>query len=85
MPLRKSASKKEDSAERLRRYHARKAAEKKFGKAALKGKQVHHKNENNTDNRGSNLELKTPKAHGKDHGRGNGFRGKHNGKGPKKK
>ena len=34
MPLKKSASKEENNAERLRRYHARKAAEKKFGKAA---------------------------------------------------
>ena len=42
MPLKKSASKEENNAERLRRYHARKAAEKKFGKAALKGKTVHH-------------------------------------------
>ena len=47
MPLRKSASKEEVNAERLRRYHGRKAAEKKFGKAALKGMTVHHKDGNN--------------------------------------
>ena len=76
MPLKKSATKKEDSDERLRRYHARAAAEKKFGKAALKGKTVHHKDHNNLNNSPSNLELKTRAAHGKEHGRGNGKRGK---------
>ena len=76
MPLKKTATKKEDSAERLKRYHGRKAAEKKFGKAALKGKTVHHKNGKNTDNSPSNLELKTRSEHGKMHGRGNGARGK---------
>ena len=35
MPLKKTASKEENNAERLRRYHGRKAAEKKFGKADL--------------------------------------------------
>ena len=30
MPLKKTASKEENNAERLRRYHGRKAAEKKF-------------------------------------------------------
>ena len=63
MPLKKSASKEENNAERLRRYHARKAAEKKYGKAALKGKTVHHKDCNNINNSSSNLEIKTRDAH----------------------
>lgn len=75
MPLKKSATKKEDSDERLRRYHGRAAAEKKFGKAAIKGKTVHHKDGNNMNNAPGNLELKTREAHGKEHGRGNGKRG----------
>ena len=75
MTLRKGASKQEENAERLRRYHGRKAAEKKYGKAALKGKSVHHKDGNNMNNAPSNLELKTLSAHGKEHGRGNGKRG----------
>lgn len=76
MPLKKSATKKEDSDERLRRYHGRAAAEKKFGKAAIKGKTVHHKDGNNMNNAPSNLELKSRAEHGKEHGRGNGKRGK---------
>ena len=56
MPLKKTASKEENNAERLRRYHGRKAAEKKFGKAALKGKTVHPKDGNNLNNSPSNLE-----------------------------
>lgn len=75
MPLKKSASKEENNAERLRRYHGRKAAEKKFGKAALKGKTVHHKDGNNMNNSPGNLELKSREAHGREHGRGNGKRG----------
>ena len=78
MPLKKSASKEENNAERLRRYHARKAAEKKYGKAALKGKTVHHKDGNNMNNSPSNLELKTREAHGNEHGRGNGKPGHSN-------
>lgn len=76
MPLKKSASREENNKERLRRYHARKAAEKKYGKAAVKGKTVHHKDGDNTNNAPSNLELKTRQEHGREHGRGNGKRGK---------
>lgn len=76
MPLKKSASKKENNERRLDNIHARKAAEKKYGKAAIKGKQVHHKDGNQKNNSPSNLQLTTAKAHGKKHGRGNGKRGK---------
>jgi hypothetical protein len=86
MPLKKSATKKQDSDERLRRYHARQAAIKKFGAAAVKGMTVHHKDQNNKNNDPGNLELKSRSAHGKEHGRGNGARGKNGiGKKPKKK
>ena len=80
MPLRKSTPnyKKADAKERLKRYHAREAAKKKFGKKAVEGRTVHHKNGNNKDNSPSNLTLKSRKAHGKAHGRGNGKRGKSN-------
>ena len=73
MPLKKSASLKENSDERLRRYHAREAAKK----AGLKveGRDVHHKNGNNNDNRPSNLSTVLRSEHGKKHGRGNGKRG----------
>lgn len=83
MPLRKNTKnfKKEDSAERLRRYHAREAGKKKFGEEAIKGKQIHHKDGNNNNNSPSNLELVDPKKHGTKHGRGNGKRGKENPKG----
>jgi len=78
MPLRKDTPnyKKADANERLKRYHARQAAIKKYGADAVKGKTVHHKDHNNKNNSPSNLELKTRSAHGKEHGRGNGKRGK---------
>jgi len=78
MPLRKSTPnyKKQDADERLKRYHANEAGKKKYGKAAVKGKTIHHKDGNNKNNSPSNLELKSRKAHGAEHGRGNGKRGK---------
>jgi 5-methylcytosine-specific restriction endonuclease McrA len=84
MPLRKSTPnyKKADADERLRRYHAREAGKKKFGEAAVKGKQIHHKDGNNNNNAPSNLELIDPKKHGSMHGAGNGKRGKSNPNGP---
>ena len=72
MPLKKSAPKKEKSAARLQRYHTRKAAEEYFGKRAIKGKHIHHRNGNKNDNRKKNLKLIDPKSHGSVHGRGNG-------------
>jgi hypothetical protein len=71
MPLRKSAPLRQHSKARLLRYHARKAAEEYFGKKALRGKDVDHKNGNKTDNRMKNLRLIPKHIHGKRHGRGN--------------
>jgi hypothetical protein len=85
MPLKKSASKKENNERRLDNIHARNAAEKKYGKSAIKGKQVHHKDGNQKNNSASNLELTTAKKHGAMHGRGNGKRGTGKIKSPKKK
>lgn len=70
MPLRKSTSKKEKHAARLQRYHTRQAAERYFGKRAIKGKHIHHKNGNKNDNRRKNLKIVDPKIHGQRHGRG---------------
>jgi hypothetical protein len=75
MPLKKSAGKKAENKERTTRARARAAAIKKFGKAAVKGKDVHHKNGNNKDNRPSNLGIKAHGSHGKSHGRTHGKRG----------
>lgn len=75
MPLKKSASRKANNERRLDNIHARKAAEKKYGKAAIKGKHVHHKDGNQKNNSPSNLELISAKKHGAMHGRGNGKRG----------
>lgn len=75
MPLKKSASKKQNNERRLDNIHARKAAEKKYGKSKIKGKQVHHKDGNQKNNSPSNLELVSAKEHGAMHGRGNGKRG----------
>ncbi len=71
MPLPKSATKKQRSAARLQRMHTRNEAIKHFGKKAVKGKHVHHKNGNKQDNRKNNLKLEDPKTHGSKHGRGN--------------
>jgi len=71
MPLPKSASKKEKHAARLQRYHSRKAAERFFGKKALRGKDVHHRNGNKDDLRKKNLKLVDKRSHGSRHGRGN--------------
>ena len=76
MPLKKTATLHANNLERNRRNRARAVAKKLFGASKIKGKQVHHKNGNNLDNKPSNLSLKTQKAHGKEHGRGNGKRGK---------
>jgi hypothetical protein len=70
LPLPKTSSNKEKHAARLQRYHARKAAEKHFGKKAIKGKHVHHRNGNKEDNRKKNLKIIDPRSHGSRHGRG---------------
>lgn len=44
------------------RKRARRMMEKKYGKAALKGKEVDHKNFNPKDNRSSNLCIKSRSA-----------------------
>lgn len=75
MPLKKSASKKQNNERRLDNIHARKVAEKKYGKSKIKGKQVHHKDGNQKNNAPGNLELISAKEHGAMHGRGNGKRG----------
>lgn len=79
MPLKKtgnkSRDKKREAKERLKRYHARQAAIKKYGKSKVDGKEVHHKDGNNTNNAPSNLTMRSKKSHGKKHGRGNGKRG----------
>ena len=72
MPLKKTATLKMNTAARKVRAVARAKAAIVFTPSALKGKHVHHKNGNNTDNRPSNLGLTTPGAHGKKHGRGHG-------------
>lgn len=71
MPLPKNVSKQEKSKARLQRYHARKAAEQYWGREALLGKDVHHRNGNKDDNRRKNLRLKPKPNHGGRHGRGN--------------
>ena len=75
MPLKQSASLRQNSNERLVRSHAREAAVEKYGESRVEGKQVHHKNGNNKDNRPSNLSLINPTQHGQMHGRGHGRRG----------
>lgn len=78
MPLKKSAGKKAENRERGVRAKARAIGIKKFGASKVKGKEIHHKNGNNKDNRPSNLALKTKSAHAKLHGRGHGKRGTKN-------
>ena len=52
----------ERGAERAARNRARRKLSKKVGKAALKGKQVEHRNGRATDNRLGNLAVVTPRA-----------------------
>lgn len=79
-PLAKRGTKveqtKRESAERKKRYRARAAAKKKYGEAAIKGKDVHHKDGNNDNNGSKNIGLSSKSSHGKKHGRGNGKKGK---------
>jgi len=70
MPLPKHTPKRKQSAARLERYHARRAAERYFGKRAVKGKQIHHRNGNKSDNRKRNLKPIKNNEHGRLHGRG---------------
>lgn len=75
MPLKQSAGPKAENKERAIRARARAKAIKVFGKSAVKGKDVHHVNGNNEDNRPSNLKIIPHKSHGTSHGRGHGRRG----------
>ena len=70
MPLRKTATKRQESKARLLRWQARQAAIKHYGKRAVKGMAVHHRNGDNTDNRPGNLLLELKSKHGHMHGRG---------------
>jgi hypothetical protein len=71
MPLRKTATKRQESKARLLRWQARQAATKAFGAKAVKGMAVHHRNGDQTDNHPKNLKLERKDIHGKMHGRGN--------------
>lgn len=75
MPLKKSASKAANNERRLDNYHSREKAKEYFGEAAVKGKQVHHRDGSQKNNAKSNLKLTTAKEHGAMHGSGNGKRG----------
>lgn len=70
MPLPGSATKKERSAARLERYRARKKGEEYFGKKAIKGKDMHHKDGNKKNHRKRNMKPVDPRKHGMRHGRG---------------
>lgn len=55
----------ESSPEQIRRRasrnRARREAQRRYGKAALRGKDVDHKNQNPLDNRASNLRIESKK------------------------
>jgi hypothetical protein len=70
MPLPKTATKRQQSKARLLRWQARQAAIKFYGKGAVRGKSVHHRNGNQKDNRPGNLLLEHKSKHGHRHGRG---------------
>jgi hypothetical protein len=59
---------KKTSHHRSNRNKARRAAEKKYGKAAIKGKDVDHKDGNPMNNSPSNLRLRSPGDNRADNG-----------------
>lgn len=67
---------------RAARNRARRAAIKKYGKAALRGKDIDHKNGNPRDNSSSNLRVMSRKVN---RGRNNGPNGKPGKSGHRKK
>ncbi len=67
---------------RAARNRARRAAVKKYGKAALRGKDIDHRNGNPMDNKPSNLRVMLRKTN---RGRNNGPNGKPGKSGHKKK
>ena len=72
---RKYNSSPEQKKRRAERNASRKKVEKKVGKAALKGKDVDHKNKSTSDQSGGNLRVRSVKANRADN-RGTGGRKK---------
>ena len=70
MPLPKTATKRQQSRARLLRWRSRQAAIEFYGRRAVKGMSVHHRNGDQTDNRPGNLKLEPKSKHGHIHGRG---------------